>query len=262
MKLALISAAALGALLLGPAAQTAEPGATTAAPSAAAASTDPGDIVEPEALAALQRMGAYLRTLKSFEMNSEFSMDIEVDAQLLTFDGGTTYKARAPDKLFVEMSTDRKLRQVFYDGRKVTIYSPRMKYYASLEAPPTIRETLQMAEDKYDVVLPLSDLFYWGTPAARTEQLITGTYIGPAKCGDAICDHYAFEEQDLDWQIWIQKGEQPLPRKVVITTQLEDSQPRFAARLDWAVNPELADATFAFVPPSDSRAIPIAVASK
>ena len=33
---------------------------------------------------------------------------------------------------------------------------------------------------------------------------------------DDLCDHYAFRQGKIDWQIWITTGSKPLPRKVVI----------------------------------------------
>ena len=84
----------------------------------------------------------------------------------------------------------------------------------------------------------------------------------PATCGQAQCDQYAFQQADLDWQIWIEKGDKPVPRKVVITTLYTDVQPRFSANLDWTINPALDDATFVFTPPAESYAIPIVTASK
>jgi hypothetical protein len=263
MKLAFVSAAALGAILLGLTGHGAHAAPAATAPTSPTAAARPAPhAIDPEALAALTRMGDYLRTLNTFEVAAVTSIDEEVDGQLITFDGTTTYRVRRPNAFFVEMATDRKVRQIYYDGKKVTIFSPRMKLYASFAGGPTIRETLATAKDRYDVQLPLADLFYWGTPDAPTANLITGAYIGPAKCGEAVCDQYAFQQADVDWQIWIEQGARPLPRKLVITTLLDDSQPRFSARMDWNLSPSLTDATFTFTPPPESFPIQIATAKK
>ena len=37
----------------------------------------------------------------------------------------------------------------------------------------------------------------------------------PATIDGVATDHYAFREADVDWEVWIQKGDQPLPRKLV-----------------------------------------------
>ena len=44
--------------------------------------------------------------------------------------------------------------------------------------------------------------------------------VGPTEVGSITCEQYAFRQPGLDRQIWIQLGDFPLPKKLVITTQL------------------------------------------
>ena len=68
-------------------------------------------------------------------------------------------------------------------------------------------------------------------------------------------NHYAFRQEGVDGQVWIEEGKTPLPRKLVITTTDEDSQPQYAAVLKWNLSPDISDKTFEFVPPKDSYQI-------
>jgi hypothetical protein len=74
---------------------------------------------------------------------------------------------------------------------------------------------------------------------------------------DVVSDrkNYAFRQRDVDWQIWIQRGDEPLPRKLVITTTQETSQPQHVVLLTWELNPLLEDGLFAFHPPREAQAI-------
>jgi hypothetical protein len=157
--------------------------------------------------------------------------------------------------LRVEVSSDRKQRQFFYDGKTLTLYGQRVKYYASVPAPPTIREMLEVAEQKYGLELPLADLFFWGTDKAHPEDIKTAIYVGPGWIGGVLCDHYAFRQEEADWQLWIERSDTPLPRKLVITTTDEEEQPQFVAVLTWNLAPQLDDAMFTFVPPADAQKI-------
>ena len=48
------------------------------------------------------------------------------------------------------------------------------------------------------------------------------------------CDHLAFRNLETDWQIWIERGERPLPRKYVITSKTVATAPQYTLRLrDW-----------------------------
>src|SRR5688500_13596837 len=66
--------------------------AGAATPQAAAQAT-----VEPEAVAALKRMSAYLMSLNTIEIISEGSLDVVTeDGQRVQMDGVTKYKVRKP----------------------------------------------------------------------------------------------------------------------------------------------------------------------
>ena len=60
---------------------------------------------------------------------------------------------------------------------------------------------------------------------------------------------------DVDWQLWIERSETPVPRKLVITTTTEKAQPQYVAKLTWNLTPQLDDTLFTFVPPADAHKI-------
>ncbi|NJN45751.1 MAG: DUF2092 domain-containing protein [Candidatus Competibacteraceae bacterium] len=214
--------------------------------------------IEPSAIAALEKMSAYLRTLKTYELQAETTTDEVLESgQKIQFGNTVNYRVQMPDRLFVDVASDRKQRQYFYDGKTVTLYAPRMKYYAVFDAPTSIRETVDAAQDKYAIDMPLSDLFLWGTEAASTEDLTDAIEIGPSMIGDEQCDHYAYRQEDVDWQLWIRQGEQPLPCKLVITTTDEESQPQYSAVMTWNLTPTIDPAGFTFVAPDDAHKIAI-----
>jgi hypothetical protein len=106
--------------------------------------------VAPEVIAALEKMGGFLRTLKAFTIRADSTIDEVLDdtGQKIQFGGVIDFHVRSPDRLRVDVSSDRKQRQFFYDGTTVTLYGQRVKYYASFPAPPTIRDTLEVAAQK------------------------------------------------------------------------------------------------------------------
>lgn len=72
------------------------------------------------------------------------------------------------------------------------------------------------------------------------------------------CEQYAFRQEGLDWQIWIQQGDYPLPRKLILTTLEEDARPRHSQVLTWNLAPSFNDAAFTFEPPKGAQKITIA----
>jgi hypothetical protein len=226
------------------------------APAAATATRD------AKAMDALAAMGKHLRSLKAFAVRADTVTDeVLTSGQKLQFAGAVDYLVQSPDRLRADVRNDRRQRQYIYDGKTVTMYAPRMQYYGTIGAPGTIAEALQVAEQKYDLDLPLADLFLWGTEKAGLEDIKEAAFIGPATIGGKACDHYAFRQDDVDWQLWIRQGTQPLPCKIVITTTAEPSQPQYAAVLAWNLAPKIDKSSFTFSPPKGASRINIAPAA-
>jgi len=77
--------------------------------------------------------------------------------------------------------------------------------------------------------------------------------------GDTQCHHLLFEQENIDWQIWIDSGQPPLPRKLVITYKQEPGQPQYVATMDnWDLSPAVSKETFEFTPPADAKAVSMA----
>jgi hypothetical protein len=219
----------------------------------------PATDIDIKAIDALKSMGAYLRGLKAFALRSETTTDEVLDnGQKVQFGSTVDYLVRKPDRMRADVVSDRKRRQYFYDGKTVTQYGPDTGYYASVAAPPTISELLQFLDQKYGLELPLSDLFLWGTDKDGLDDIKSAINIGPSRIGGVDCDHYVFRQADVDWQIWIERGKTPLPRKVVITTTSDPAQPQYVAVLKWDLNPKLDNKTFTFVPPKGAQKIVLA----
>jgi len=242
--------------------------ATTPAPSAqqgpgtSSAPNAPADIA-PEATRALDRMGAYLRTLKVFQVTAETSRDdVLENGQKVTFGGTVNLLVSRPDRLRAEVVSDRQQRSYLYDGKSFTLWAQRVNYYATVPAPPTLAELGAALNAKFEIEIPLADLFYWGTEGRPAAAGVTAAVdVGPSQVEGVTCEHYAFRQDGADWQVWIQLGEYPLPRKLIITTTTDDARPQYTSVLTWNLAPSYNDAAFKFDPPSGAQRIQMAETS-
>jgi hypothetical protein len=265
MRLKLTSAAALGTALA--LSLVAPPGAAqnAAKPSVpqAVKESEAAGKVDPASVQALRRMSAYLATLNAFELHTDTTLDLVTDdGHKIQLGGQADYKVRRPNGFQIDVSTDYKNRRFYYDGKNFTMFAPTQNFYATAPAPATIRETLDVLETRYGISLPLSDLFRWNDPANKDlDALSAGFLVGPATVDGTPTDHYAFREGDRDWEIWIQQGAQPLPRKVAITDLTDEARPTYIARLTWNVNPTIAADAFTFRPTPDAKAIRLAASA-
>jgi len=257
--------------------QTAQPASSTAtaadAPAAVVATSGINETVtapmprdaagnawrDADAIKALDRMSTYLRTLKTFQVRSETSRDevLEND-QTVSFAGVVDLLVERPSRLRAEVTSDKQQRTYFYDGKSFTLWARRVNYYATVEAPPTLRALADTLADKYNIEMPLADLFYWGERHTAND-LQSAVDIGPSQIGGVTCEHYAFRQDGADWQIWLQLGDYPLPRKLVITTTTDEARPQYSSVFTWNLAPSFNDAAFTFVPSKDAQRIAFAI---
>jgi len=224
--------------------------------SAAVASAQADTTIDPDAIAALNKMGAYLRTLNAFQVKATVTTeDVLDDGEKLQRMNTTTLLAQRPNKLFVQVVNERAPRDFYYDGKSFSLYAPKVKYYATVDAPPTISELANKLEDKFNIEIPFVDLFRWGTPEGTTSKITSATDVGPSVIDGTTCEQYAFRQDGLDWQVWIQEGEFPLPRKLVLTTLTDDARPQHTSVYSWNLAPSFNDQAFAFVAPKDANKI-------
>jgi len=246
----LASAALLAFLMAGCATTAQAPEYTTAASAPE---------MEVKAIDALKNMGAYLRTLKSFSAQVDVTQDEVLESgQKVQFTRAMNVHARRPDRMRIDAVGDLKQRQLYYDGKTVSVFDSKTNYYASVAAPPIIGGMIAAISEKYNLEMPLVDLFLWGTDQSGIDDIKSAIYIGESRVGGVLCDHYAYRQDDVDWQLWIERGKKPLPRKLVITTLDEPSQPQFTAVLKWDLAAKQGDKKFSFTPPKGAQKIELA----
>jgi len=222
------------------------------------AQTAPASAVDPAAIQALKDMGAFLQTLKRFRVSTELTGErVLADGQKLQHTATADLEVERPYKLRTLMHSARSQRELVYDGKTVTLYTPAQKYYSTVEFTGTIGELINRLEERYGIEFPLEDLFLFGTPAAPLDKIESAMNAGQDFIGDDLCDHYAFRQAKVDWQIWITTGSRPLPRKIVITNRADEARPQSVHLIDWNLKPTFKDTVFKFTPPKGASKIEI-----
>jgi hypothetical protein len=225
----------------------------------AAAQPAPAPAVDPDAVTALKRMSDYLNTLKSFELTSDSTIDVvTTNGQRVQLGAVIKYKVMRPG-IRVDFDGDLRDRQFFYDGKTFTINAPKLNFYATAPAPATNQEFLKALYERFGISLPLEDLFRWNDGDHSDIDALTSAFsMGTANVDGVATDHWAFRQGVFDWEVWIERGDRPIPRKLVIVDRTDPALPAFSARLNWTLNPALTAADFTFVPGKDAMRIPLA----
>ena len=89
-------------------------------------------------------------------------------------------------------------------------------------------------------------------------DVIDGRHIGQGVVDGIDCEHLAFRNADTDWQIWVETGARPIPRKFVITSKAVAGAPQYTLRIkDWKTDAVAGAEAFAFKPAGDAKKIAI-----
>ncbi len=273
LALACALSALLGVALAGPSPAHAEeavkPDAAATQPAGSPeAATEPAqksaeNLRDPEALAELKRATDFLAALPRFKVEITAAYDvIQKDGRRLQFEKEGTISLQRPDRIFAETRLDDgRHRKLWYDGKTLSIAELSKNVHTQTKAPPTIDEMLDMLEGLLGTPLPLADLFY--NDLSPLEQRAEEADIVEDSLVDGRpCTHLAFRGETVDWQMWIEQGDRPFVRKVVITYREQPGSPQYVAWLDdWQTPKRFSDAEFAFKAPKGSLWVDLVVAA-
>ena len=214
---------------------------------------------EPEAMPILKKMSEYLAQAGRFSVNVRNGYDVvQESGQKIEFGEVRKVTVSRPDHLRIETErSDGEKGLVIFDGKQITIYLQNENVYASASKPGTIDEAIQYAVRDLKIRVPLAMMLLSTLPSEIDSRVVSADYVEKTTIMDVPCDHLAVRTgQGVDFQVWVAQGEQPLPRRIVITYISETGQPQFWADLsDWNLAPEISDALFAFTPPNGADRI-------
>jgi hypothetical protein len=107
-----------------------------------------------------------------------------------------------------------------------------------------------------NIAMPAADLLLTNSYDELMRDVLTAAQVGLGVVDGVECNHLAFRNADVDWQIWIRTGDRPLPCRYVITSKTIAGGPQYEVTFhDWVVNPATPGA-FTYAPPSGSTQVP------
>ena len=229
--------------------------AVSSAPPAPVASSQP--VVKPQPMDVLKQMAAYLKSLERFKVRVEKTTELILPTdQRLHSDQTVEIAMQRPNRLRADFQNLSGGRQLFYDGKTFSLYTPEPNVYASAAAPPTIDKTLDRLADHYQISMPIADLLTADPQSRLVRNLKSSVYVGRILVHGVVCHHLAFQTPEVDWEIWIEEGPKPLPRRLLLTDKSVKGAPWMTATLsDWNLAPQFPADFFTFEPPQNAQKI-------
>lgn len=172
-----------------------------------------------------------------------------------------TMTLRRPDRARVETTRrDGTHRGVVFDGKQLAVFDVEGKVYATAAKTGTVDDAFAFFKNDLGMRVPLSDLLASDLPKTLAGMSSGARLVGGEAVNGVATDHVALRGDTADVQLWIARGDDAFPQRLVVTYRLADGQPQFAATFsDWNLAPDVRDAAFAFVPAAGAHEIPFLV---
>lgn len=260
-KASLLCAPALAALLM----------ATAPLPAQAQGNPAPGGLVQaqlaqseapakpdidPDAAKVLSQMQSYLGGLKSFSVKYDSDFDVLSPlGQKLKFVSSGTIAAHRPGQLRVTRQGPVSDISLVLDGKTVTLLATKLNAYLQ-EPAASIDEAMEIVRDQFGFPAPGADLLVAKPFDLDATDVVSGVHLGMAVIGGQKAHHLAFRGRQVDWQLWVKDGPEPLPLRYVVTSKWTTGAPEYSLTLtDWNVAPTQNATTFTFTPPAGAKQI-------
>ncbi len=208
-----------------------------------------------DAKSILRAMSDYVSSQKTIELT--FDSDIEVitpQLEKIQFTNSGEALLSRPDKLRAHRVGGYADVALFFDGKAVSVYGKHVNSYAQVDAPGTVDQLFEALRAGHGIALPFADLLLSNSYDVLVAGVKEAKHIGRGVIDGVECEHLAFRNFDTDWQLWVEVGKRPIPRKIVITSKTMNSAPQYTLRVkSWKTDVEPAGDAFTFTPPAGAK---------
>jgi hypothetical protein len=205
-------------------------------------------------------MSDYVTAQKNLSIS--FDADIEVvtgDLQKIQFASSGQVQLSRPDKIRVSRTGGYADVELVFDGKTVTLLGKNVNAFAQADAPGTVDQLIDGIRDQYNVSMPGADLLLSRVYDELTTDVLDAKHIGQGVIDGVDCEHLAFRGPDVDWQLWVETGARPIPRKYVITSKHVTGAPQYTLRVkEWKTDAPAGADAFVFKPPADAKKVEFA----
>jgi hypothetical protein len=217
--------------------------------------TMPGQTMNKDADEILRSMSNFLAGTKEFSVSVDIGNEILTkEGEKLQFNSSGTLILQRPARFYINRQSRFGDAEMFFDGKTLTVYGKSMKAYFQQDVTGSTDDAFSVLGGSLGVVLPGTDLLAADPYTALTERVTSSGYYGTDYVQGVECHHLGFRADQVDWQLWVRTGDEPLPMKFVITTKWMTGAPQFSVQLsNWNLKPVLAADRFTFVAPAGTE---------
>ena len=200
----------------------------------------------------LKAAAELLQKSDGYAVHAEKEFDVILyDGTKARYSGALDIEYREGLGLHVDYGDDMSAKQFWFDGKSATLLDTLSNIYVSVPAKGTVEQVLDAIEKRHGVDMPMSSLLKKDIYTDAEAAVVRARTLGIHDVDGTPCHHLLLQGEDEDWQVWIDAGDQPLIRKMVIDFRSLEGTPQQTILLtDWDLNPELTAESFVAVLPA------------
>jgi hypothetical protein len=215
---------------------------------------DSGIRQDAKAIDVLKNMSAYAASLERVAIKGVSFSDARLGGGLMVSNSTEVrVSIDRPGSLHISSFDGVQTKELFFHDGTLTVFNSEKGYYAQSSIPKGIEAAMEFALEELEVEAPLMDLIRQDVSTHLIGSQETILYLtDKSRAAGVDCHHIAIRGAETDVQLWVEEGERPLPRKIMITSRWEGGSPRFTSNLMWDLDPDFDQDRFKFKAPEGS----------
>lgn len=215
---------------------------------------------------ALMALASCLQPAKRFRCDVSFLVNSEMEGMKQEIHAAYALAVEKPNRLALRYLRGMAGNTVVCDGKTLFTYASALNRYEEHEAPKTLEQFTQGGGALSGNMLFVENLIRDDVYAAVMDGVLKASYVGKANVDGVECEHFKFEQDQFDWELWMTPGPKPVVMQVLSDMSKglgdmtgEANVPKGMKMTvlnkfsNWSVDGELPADTFEFKPPAGAR---------
>lgn len=203
-------------------------------------------------------MSDYLgkQTKMSFDIDTSLEV-VTTDEQKLSLTSSGSLTMVRPDKVRMIRHGGFADAELYFNGETLTLFRRDQNLFSKVDIPGSVDHLVEELRDKYQRPLPAADLLSPNVYAAMMPDVKDVKDLGTGFIRSIECDHIAFRTDEVDWQLWIARGDRPYPVRVIFTSKKVAGSPQYQIDVsNFKTGDQVSTKDFDFKPPPGARLVP------
>jgi len=208
----------------------------------------------------LTRMTDFISSASAYTIVANMANEVlQKDGQTLEFGTKITASLRRPSQANVRFDNrDGDSVTIVLDGDTISVFSiiENTHVYDTTRQPGDIDASFVFLAEHLGTPDQLNYFFSIDLTESMKRMVKSGYYVGKAMIAGILCDNLALRNEDADVQMWVEKGDKPVPRRMIVTYKNLEGHPQFRAQFEeWNFSPNFSETVFSYSPPADADRI-------